>query len=305
VTGDPGRTTTPRRAWRKVDGVLLLDKPSGLSSNAALQRARRALQAEKGGHTGTLDPLASGLLPLCFGEATKFAQFLLDADKEYRATVRFGVTTDTLDAEGSVLSQGAVGLERAALEALLAGATGAQMQTPPAHAALKYRGRAYYEYARAGEDIPREPRAVRIHRLALVHWDPPDAIVDVTCSKGTYVRVIAADLGERAGCGAHLAALRRTRTAGFDVGQAVPLEAVEAPADPPARHLLPVDVLVAHLPRADVDAAAAAGFLHGRAVAVASDIDGPCSVYGAGRLLGVADASGGVAQPRRTLAAPV
>jgi len=295
--------TTARRVWRRVDGVLLLDKPSGLSSNAALQRARRVLQAEKGGHTGTLDPLASGLLPLCFGEATKFAQFLLDADKGYRATVRFGVTTDTLDAEGNVLSTSAVTLDRPAVEALLAASLGAQMQTPPAHAALKYRGRAYYEYARAGEDIPRLPRVVRIDRLALLRWEPPDAIVDVTCSKGTYVRVIAADLGERAGCGAHLSGLRRTRTAGFEVEDAVPLETLEALPDEAERRLLPVDVLVAHLPRAEIDAAAAAAFLHGQAVAVAHAAAGPCSVYGEGRLLGVADVAGGLAQPRRSLAA--
>jgi tRNA pseudouridine55 synthase len=297
-------SSAPRRTWRRVDGVLLLDKPSGLSSNAALQRARRVLQAEKGGHTGTLDPLASGLLALCFGEATKFAQFLLDADKGYRATVRFGVTTDTLDAEGTVLSAQPVALDQAALEGLLAASLGTQMQTPPAHAALKYRGRAYYEYARAGEAIPRAPREVRIDRLTLVSFVPPDAIVDVACGKGTYVRVIAADLGERAGCGAHLAALRRTRTAGFDVKDAISLEALEARPDEAAGRLLPVDVLVAHLPRADVEPSAAAAFLHGQAVAVPV-APGPCRVYGEGRLLGVAEVAGGLAQPRRSLAAPL
>ena len=294
----------PRRAWRRVDGVLLLDKPSGLSSNAALQRARRVLQAEKGGHTGTLDPLASGLLPLCLGEATKFAQFLLDADKAYRATVRFGITTDTLDAEGRVLDTRPVALDAHELAALLASSTGPQLQRPPAHSALKFRGRAYYDYARAGEEIAREPRAVTISRLALVAWEPPDAVIDVTCSKGTYVRVIAADLGERAGCGAHLAALRRTHTGGFAVADAVPLAALEAmSAEEAARHLLAMDVLVAHLPRAELDEAAAAAFLHGRAVPVGVAGEGPHGVFGQGRLIGVADVADGLAQPRRTIAA--
>jgi tRNA pseudouridine55 synthase len=295
-----------RRAWRKVDGVLLLDKPSGVSSNAALQRARRALQAEKGGHTGTLDPLASGLLPLCLGEATKFAQYLLDADKSYRATVRFGVTTDTLDAEGAVVDTRPVALERAQLEALLADATGPQWQTPPAHSALKYRGRAMYEYARAGEDVPREPRAVVVSRLALVEWRSPDAVVDVTCSKGTYVRVIAAELGARAGCGAHLAGLRRTRTGGFGIEAAIPLETLEAMAPVAAEGcLLPVEVLVGHLPRADLAPSTAAAFLQGQAVAAESSGDGLHAVFAAGRFLGVAEVEAGLARPRRALAAPL
>ena len=294
-----------RRAWRKVDGVLLLDKPSGLSSNAALQRARRALQAEKGGHTGTLDPLASGLLPLCFGEATKFAQFLLDADKAYRATVRFGIATDTLDAEGEVVATHRVALDAAQVEALLAAATGPQLQMPLAHSALKYRGRAYYEYARAGAEIPREPRAIVVSRLSLVEWRPPDAVVDVTCSKGTYVRVIAADLGARAGCGAHLAGLRRMRTGGFDVAAAVTLAALEGMPLPEAeRCLLPIETLVAHLPRAELAGEAPAAFLHGQAVAAQAAGDGLHAVFADGRLLGVADVEAGVARPRRALTAP-
>jgi len=297
--------SSARKRWTKVDGVLLLDKPSGLSSNAALQRARRVLQAEKGGHTGTLDPLASGLLPLCFGEATKFAQFLLDADKAYRATVRFGIATDTLDAEGQVVGTQPVTLDETQVRALLPGLTGPQLQTPPAHAALKFRGRAYYDYARAGEDIPRQPRAITVHALSLVGWQAPDALIDVTCSKGTYVRVLAADLGARAGCGAHLAALRRLRTGGFDVADAITLEALETlPPGQAAGHLLPVHTLLAGLPRAELDEVAAAAFLQGRAVAVPGAIDGPHGVFLHGRVLGVADVAGGLAQPRRTVAAP-
>jgi tRNA pseudouridine55 synthase len=292
----------PRRPRRRIDGVLLLDKPTGLSSNAALQRARRAFEAEKAGHTGTLDPLASGLLPLCFGEATKFAQFLLDARKRYRATVRFGVSTDTLDAEGQVVSTHPVGFDAPAVAAVLSQLTGPQWQQPPAHSALKYQGRAYYDYARAGEDIPRIPRPVEIMQLTLVEWHSPDAVLDVECSKGTYVRVLASQLGECLGCGAHLAALRRTATGGFELPQAIALATLEALA--PAerlRHLQPVDVLTAHLPRLDVDPAAADAFLHGQSIAAPAAADGVHAIFDARGLLGVADAAGGRAQPRRTL----
>jgi tRNA pseudouridine55 synthase len=298
-----------RRAWRAVDGVLLLDKPSGVSSNAALQRARRAFLARKGGHTGTLDPLASGLLPLCFGEATKFAQFLLDAGKRYRATVRFGVETDTLDAEGKVVAVRPVGLDAAIIAATLPAFTGRQLQTPPAHSALKYQGRAYYDYARAGEDVPRAPRPVEVMRLDLLAWQPPDAIIDVECSKGTYVRVIAADLGARLGCGAHLAALRRTATGGFTLEQAVTLDRLEAMADEARSScLLPPDVLVAHLPRVDLDTALASAFLQGQAVDMsavreASPATGPCAVFGPQGLLGVADCTEDRVLPRRVRAA--
>jgi tRNA pseudouridine55 synthase len=292
------------RAWRHIDGVLLLDKPSGVSSNAALQRARRAFDAAKAGHTGTLDPLASGLLPLCFGEATKFAQFLLEARKRYRATVRFGVTTDTLDAEGVVLATRGVALDAATIAAALPAFTGPQMQKPPAHAALKYRGRAYYDYARAGEEIPRAPRAVEIAEIALVEWRAPDAVLDVECSKGTYVRVLAADLGERLGCGAHLAALQRTATGGFVLADAIGLDVLEAlPASERDACLLPVDVLVAGLPRIEADAAATGAFLKGQAIAAPPAASGVHAVFGAQGLLGVADAVGGLAQPRRVVAA--
>jgi tRNA pseudouridine55 synthase len=290
---------------RRVDGVLLLDKPRGLSSNAALQRARRAYQAQKAGHTGTLDPLASGLLPLCFGEATKFAQFLLDAPKGYRATVRFGIETDTLDAEGRVLATRPVALDAPAIEQALPALTGAQQQVPPAWSALKYQGRAYYEYARAGQEIPRVPRAVEVMRLALVQWDPPDAVLEVACSKGTYVRVLAGDLGTRLGCGAHLAALRRTATGGFTLAAAVGLDDLEAMA-PEARDalLMPPAVLVAQLPRIDLDDAAAEVFLRGRPVEAAG-ASGAQAVFHHDRLLGVADAADGLARPRRLVAAPL
>ncbi|HSD88594.1 MAG TPA: tRNA pseudouridine(55) synthase TruB, partial [Kofleriaceae bacterium] len=224
--------SAPRRPpRRRVDGVLLLDKPAHLSSNAALQRVRRLYGAEKAGHAGTLDPLASGLLPICLGAATRFAQFLLDARKRYVANVRFGITTTTQDAEGEVVLARPVALDREALAAALSRFIGPQMQTPPAHSALKFEGRPYYEYARRGIEIPRAPREVTIHALQLLEWSPPEATLDVECSKGTYVRTLAADLGEALGCGAHLAALRRTASGAFDVDDAATLDALEAMSD--------------------------------------------------------------------------
>ena len=183
----------PRRA---LHGVLLLDKPVGLSSNDALQKAKRLLRAEKAGHTGTLDPLASGLLPICLGAATKFSQASLDADKAYRATLRLGQVTTTADAEGEIVSEHAVQVDRAAIEAACARFTGPIEQVPPMHSALKRDGRALYEYARAGIEVEREPRRVTIHKLVIVDWQDTQLVLDVTCSKGTYIRTLAQDIGQ-------------------------------------------------------------------------------------------------------------
>jgi len=290
---------------RRVDGVLLLDKPQGLSSNAALQRARRLFNAAKAGHTGTLDPLATGLLPIAFGEATKFAHALLDAPKRYEAVVRLGTATSTGDAEGEVTRTLPVEIDRAAFDAILAGFVGPHRQTPPRHAALKHRGRAYYDWAREGVEIPRPPRAIELYALSLREWRPPDAVVDVHCSKGTYVRVLAEDLGAAAGTCAHLAALRRTATGGFDIGDAVTLDDLEAmaPEERLAR-LRPVDVLVADMPRVDVAPGDVERFRHGVAVPSSGAASGRCVVYGAGELLGMADVDEGVARPARLLAEP-
>ncbi len=291
----------PRRAWQRVDGVLLLDKPAGISSNAALQRARRALCAAKAGHTGTLDPLASGLLPICLGEATKFAQFLLDAGKSYLAIIRLGVETDTLDAEGRVTATRTVSAGEEEVRSALAAMTGERLQRPPLYAALKYAGRPYYEYARAGLDVPREARAITVARLALVEWRPPDARVEVECSKGTYVRVLAAELGEALGCGAHLAGLRRTATGAFDASQATPLDRLEA-MEPAARMgvVLPVDTMIGHLPLVSLDPLETQALLHGRDVPRADLPDGVYRCYAAGdALVGVADVAGGVLRARR------
>jgi len=287
----------PRRA---IDGVLLLDKGVGLSSNAALQRARRLYRAEKAGHTGTLDPLASGLLPICFGEATKFAHMLLEGDKTYAATVRLGVTTTTGDAEGDPVDQRPVSVSRADIDAALDRFVGSIAQIPPRHAALKYRGRNYYEYAREGIDIPRVAREVIIHELKLHRWTPPDVELGVRCGKGTYVRVLAEDLGAALGCGAHLAALRRLASGGFDVGDAMSLEALEA-LDDGARdaRLLPVDTLLASLPRLDLEAGDAWCLERGQAIAVGDLPDADYRAYAAGRFVGVARANAGVLRPRR------
>jgi tRNA pseudouridine55 synthase len=276
--------------------VLLLDKPSGVSSNAALQRARRLFAAEKAGHTGTLDPLASGLLPVCFGEATKFAQALLDAEKRYRATVRFGAATTTGDAEGEVVAQGPVEFDAAALGAALLRFTGRIRQVPPAHSALKHQGRPLYDYARKGIDVPRAAREVEIRALSLVSWATPDAVVDVACSKGTYVRTLAEDLGQALGTHAHLAALSRTGTGGFDLRDAIGIDALEAlaPEDRPAR-LLPVDCLLAALPRLDLAAEAARALCCGQAV-VAPDAVPPTryrAYDAAGAFVGVVRQAGG------------
>jgi len=248
-----------------VDGVLLLDKPSGITSNLALQRSRRLLNAAKAGHTGTLDPLASGLLPLTFGEATKFSQDLLDADKSYEATILFGVTTTTGDAEGETLATRTVDFTGEQLDAVLLRFSGTIEQVPPMHSALKKDGRALYRYARQGIEIERDARTVTIHRLELLERDGTSARVALDCSKGTYVRALAADIGAALGCGAHLAALRRTRVGAFVLERAVTLAALETmPAAVRREWLLPVDALIESLPRIELDEERADRLRHGQ-----------------------------------------
>ena len=302
MIGEPPRT---RRIRRRVDGVLLLDKPSGLSSNAALQRAKRAFDAEKAGHTGTLDPLASGLLPLCFGEATKFAQFLLDATKRYTATVRFGVTTATGDAEGEILEMRPVALARFDVESVLPDFTGRLAQIPPAYSALKFEGRSHYEYARAGISVPRLPREIEILQMSLLAWNSPDAVLDVVCSKGTYIRVLAEDIGRVLGCGAHIAGLRRTATGGFGIADAVALERLEAMSEA-ARDatLLPSAMLLRDLASLRLGAFEAARFRQGGAVEAPGFPDGACAAFAGEDLLGVADVFSEEAHPRRVVATP-
>ena len=270
-----------RSPRRPVHGVLLLDKPVGLSSQDALWQARRLLRAEKGGHTGTLDPLASGLLPLCFGAATKFAQVSLEADKAYRATLKLGVTRIGGDLEGEVLREREVRADRPQLEAVLARHVGEIDQIPPMQSALKHQGRALYEYARAGIEVERAPRRVRIHRIDLVDWHFDEVVIDVSCSKGTYIRTLAEDVGEALGCGAHLSALRRTASGALRVEQAVSLPGLAALPEPERDSLLrPVDALLQDWPLVRLAQAEAARFLSGLRRRVALEDRAAVRVYG-------------------------
>lgn len=257
----PQRPRVPRRA---LHGVLLLDKPLGLSSNDALQKAKRLYRAEKAGHTGTLDPMATGLLPLCFGAATKFSQVSLDADKAYRATLKLGETTTTGDAEGELLQTRPVAVTREAIEAACQRHTGAIEQIPPMHSALKRDGRPLYEYARAGIELEREPRRVTIHRIDIVEWQAERLVIDVRCSKGTYVRTLAEDIGEALGCGAHLTALRRTGSGALTLDGCVTLAALEAMSEAERDALLlPPDALLADWPQLRLGPEDAGRFLSG------------------------------------------
>ena len=260
--------SAPRRPpSRRVHGVLLLDKPLGVSSNTALQMARRLFNAAKAGHTGTLDPLATGLLPLCFGEATKFAGELLNADKAYRATLRLGITTDTADAEGTVLEQREVKVIEAEIYKVLEQFCGDIEQIPPMHSALKRDGKPLYEYARQGIEVKRQPRKITIHKIELLTFDGVDAVIDVDCSKGTYIRTLAADIGEVLGCGAHLAALRRTRVAGLRVEDALTLDMLQPLSEAERDGLLkPMDTLVANLPAIELSVEDSAKMRQGQAV---------------------------------------
>jgi len=249
---------------RPVHGVLLLDKPLGLSSNQALQKAKWLLRAEKAGHTGTLDPLASGVLPLCFGAATKFSQLHLDADKTYEATARLGVRTSTGDAEGDVIAERPVDVTVADLARVEALFTGPLRQVPPMHSALKKDGKALYEYARDGIEIERAPRDVIVRSLSLA-WIEPELIrIVATVSKGTYIRTLGEDIGEALGCGAHLRSLRRLSTGDFDATRCITLDGLEAMDDTERLAcLLPVESLVSGHGRVTLQADDAARFLSG------------------------------------------
>ncbi len=290
-----------RRPRQKVDGVLLLDKPSGMTSNGALQVARRLFDADKAGHTGTLDPFATGLLPLCFGEATKFAQSLLDAPKSYVADVHFGVRTTTGDIDGDVLAEAPVDIDAAAIEAALPRFRGSIAQVPPMHSALKRDGKPLYTYARKGIVLERTPREVEISSLTLECWQAPRATLRISCSKGTYIRVLAEDLGEALGCGAHLAALRRTGTGGFTLAGTVTLdELANTPPDARTALLQPVETLLGALPALDVDTSMALALRNGQAVAAPAVAPGRYRCRDARKaLIGVVEAVDGVLHARR------
>jgi tRNA pseudouridine55 synthase len=257
-----------------VDGILLLDKPSGITSNAALQAAKRLLGARKAGHGGTLDPLATGLLTISFGEATKFSGVLLEAEKTYAAEVRLGVTTSTADAEGTVIEQRPVKqVDEAGLRAVLASFVGGYEQLPPAFSALKYRGRPLYRYARAGEEAPRVPRRVEITEIALDGREGDRLRVTVTCGKGTYIRSLAEDIGARLGCGAHLASLRRLASGAFRLVDAVTLPVLEAETREARRvRLLAPEAPLLSLPQVAIAPEVAARLQQGQRAGAASGI---------------------------------
>ncbi|AVQ80510.1 MULTISPECIES: tRNA pseudouridine(55) synthase TruB [unclassified Variovorax] len=292
---------------RPVHGVLLLDKPLGLSSNQALQKAKWLLRAEKAGHTGTLDPLATGVLPLCFGAATKFSQLHLDADKTYEATARLGVKTATGDAEGEVIAERPVHVTPEDLARVQAQFTGAIRQVPPMHSALKKDGKALYEYAREGVEVERAPRDVVIHKLDIgVAGAVGDNLIRIraTVSKGTYIRTLGEDIGEALGCGAHLTSLRRVATGDFVEAQCVTLEALEAmDEDERLARLLPAEALVDGHSRVTLGAEDAARFLSGLRRRGSWADAGEVAVFGAepAAFLGTAHVTGGELIPGRLL----
>jgi len=256
-----------KRVKKNINGILLLDKPLGFSSNQALQRVKWLLQAAKAGHTGTLDPLATGLLPLCFGEATKFAHYLTDADKTYHATIKLGITTTTGDAEGEVLQQMPVQVSAAQFSQACLRFIGTIQQVPPMYSALKHEGKALYEYAREGIEIERKVRTVNIHNIDVLSFAGDVAEITVTCSKGTYIRTLAEDIGASLGCGAHLIGLRRTYTAGYDIAQAVTLAQFETmTAEERLAILAAPDSAVDDLPALVLDADSAFYLMQGQAV---------------------------------------
>jgi tRNA pseudouridine55 synthase len=290
----------PKKPRVPIHGVLLLDKHAGDSSNDVLIKAKRLLNAQKAGHTGTLDPFATGLLPLCFGEATKFAQDLLDADKTYETVVHLGIVTTTGDTEGDVLETRIVSVAREQIEAALTRFGGEIDQVPPMYSALKRDGKPLYEYARAGVTLEREARRVTIHALELLDYQAPYLTLRVTCSKGTYIRVLGEDIGAALGCGGHLQALRRTQVGALTIQHALTLDMLaETPEPERAKSLAPVDALLSSFPAVVLREEMAMRFLHGQRLALGkegmalSEKKGRVRVYreADGKLLGTAQLS--------------
>ncbi|RPE81427.1 tRNA pseudouridine(55) synthase TruB [Vulcaniibacterium tengchongense] len=295
----------PKARFRALDGILLLDKPPGLSSNQALQQVRHLFRAEKGGHTGSLDPLATGLLPLCFGEATKIAGLLLGARKAYEAEAVLGVVTDSDDADGAVLRERPLpALDEAAIEAALAPLRGPIRQRAPIYSALKQGGEPLYAKARRGEPIEAPEREVEVHRFELLGRDGPRLRLHVECGSGTYVRSLVRDLGEALGCGAHVAALRRLWVEPFLRPRMYTLDALRGLAergeDALDACLLPVEAGLEAFPRVDLDAEGERRLGFGQSVACVAGADGPVAVFGAtGRCLGIAQRQGDRLAPQR------
>ena len=246
----------PRKRGRDIDGVFLLDKPQGMSSNDIMQKVKRLFQANKAGHTGALDPLATGMLPICLGEATKFSQFLLDADKRYVVTAKLGERTDTSDAEGQVVKTRPVNVETSQILTALEQFRGDILQVPTMFSALKHNGKPLYEYARAGITVEREARPITIFELNFIEYQAPFLTLEVHCSKGTYIRTLVDDLGEVLGCGAHVTVLRRTAVADYPTEKMMTWDALQALAEQGDldQHLLPIDTAVSKLPALKLNA---------------------------------------------------
>lgn len=270
----------PRRRGRDIHGVLLLDKPQGLSSNDALQKVKRLYNANRAGHTGALDPLATGMLPICLGEATKFSQYLLDSDKRYRVIARLGQRTDTSDADGVVVSERPLAFTAEALAEALESFRGETQQIPSMYSALKYQGRKLYEYAREGIEVPRESRSINVYELLFIRHEGNELELEIHVSKGTYIRTIIDDLGEKLGCGAHVTYLRRLQVATYPIAKMVTLEQLNALAEeahrseqPPAALLdallMPMDSPAAEYPVVNLLSEVAAWFKQGMPVRVA------------------------------------
>ncbi|MEZ8093286.1 tRNA pseudouridine(55) synthase TruB [Photobacterium swingsii] len=266
-----------RRKGRPIDGVILLDKPTGISSNDTLQKVKRIFFAQKAGHTGALDPLATGMLPICFGEATKFSQFLLDSDKRYRVIAKLGERTDTSDSDGEVVQTREVKVDRGQLERCIAKFRGTTDQIPSMYSALKYQGRKLYEYAREGIEVPRESRKITVYSVDLLRFSDNEVEMELHVSKGTYIRTIVDDLGEMLGCGAHVTYLRRTGVAKYPMERIVTLEQLQAlldqakeqdisPGDLLDPLLLPTDTAVQDLPEVNITPALAVYILNGNPV---------------------------------------
>lgn len=255
-----------RKNARAIDGMILIDKPTGISSNRVVQIVRRLFDANRAGHTGALDPLATGMLPVCLGEATKFSQLLLEADKAYQVVAKFGERTDTSDADGEVVERSEVTITEQQLLAALPSFRGELKQIPSMFSALKHEGKPLYEYARAGITIAREPRDITIYSLELVEFKGDTATLNVSCSKGTYIRSLVDDLGQLLGCGAHVQALRRTGVANYPIDKMVTLPELEAAAEqgPPDFLLLPLDTPAIELPACVLTVAEVRGFTHGQ-----------------------------------------
>ncbi len=285
-----------RRKGRDVNGILVIDKPQDVTSNGILQQVKRLFGAAKAGHTGALDPLATGVLPLCFGEATKFSQMMLDSDKAYIATARLGVRTETGDIEGAVVEEKPVpaGLDAAALEPVLDRFRGAIQQVPSMYSALKHKGRPLYEYAREGIEIERPARPVTIYELTLLDVREDELDIAVSCTKGTYIRSLVEDIGEALGCGAHVIALRRTMASGFTLADAVPVDRLEAMRERDESLdglLVAPDAALSMFPERALSGPALMSIINGQPVRISDQLEeGFVRLYGDERFVGLAEA---------------